>query len=114
MSKRTQKYNNMSKTKIFKELTFNKRFKTYHEFHNENREKIYKSIVELFSEFQNIRNKTLSITISANIENLNWNTELNFNRNEIYVLKKELMGYFENIEDYETCSKIIFLSKNLT
>ena len=66
------------------------------------------------AEFQNIKNKTLSLTISAKIENIDWSTELTFNRNEIHILKKDLMGYFEDIEDYETCSQIISLSKNLT
>ena len=104
----------MPRTKIFKELVFKKKYKSYHEFHNENKEKIYKSIVELFSEFQIVRNKTLSITISAKIENIDWTTELLFNKNEVDILKKDLMGYFEDIEDYETCSTIISLSNNLT
>ncbi len=104
----------MPRTKIFKELVFKKKYKSYHEFHNENKEKIYKSIIELFSEFQRVRNKTLSITISAKIENIDWTTELIFNKNEVEILKKDLMGYFEDIEDYETCSTIISLSNNLT
>jgi len=104
----------MPRTKIFKELVFKKKYKSYHEFHNENKEKIYKSIVELFSEFQIVRNKTLSITISAKIENIDWTTELLFNKNEVDILKKDLMVYFEDIEDYETCSTIIYLSNNLT
>lgn len=104
----------MPRNKIYKELIFRKKFKSYHDFHNENKEKIYKSIIDLFSEFQNIKNKTLSLTISAKIENIDWSTELTFNRNEIHILKKDLMGYFEDIEDYETCSQIISLSKNLT
>jgi hypothetical protein len=104
----------MPRTKIFKELVFKKKYKSYHEFHYENKEKIYKSIVELFSEFQIVRNKTLSITISAKIENIDWTTELLFNKNEVDILKKDLMGYFEDIEDYETCSTIISLSNNLT
>ncbi len=104
----------MSKTKIFKELVFKKKYKSYHEFHNENKEKIYKSIVELFSEFQIVRNKSLSITINAKIENIDWCTELIFNKNEVEILKKDLMSFFEDMEDYETCSTIISLSKNLT
>ena len=104
----------MPRTKIFRELVFRKKFKSYHDFHDENREKIYKSIIELFSEFQNTKNKTLSLTINAKIENIEWSTELIFNRNEVHILKKDLMGYFEEIEDYETCSQIISLSKTLT
>ncbi len=104
----------MPRTKIFKDLVFKQKYKSYHEFHIENKEKIYKSIVELFSEFQKIKNKTLSITINAKIENIDWTTELMFNRNEVGILKKDLMEYFEDIEDYETCSTIKYLSKDLT
>jgi hypothetical protein len=104
----------MPNNQIFKELTFGKKFKSYHEFHNENREEIYKSIVDLFSEFQNVKRKTLAIAIKANIENIEWSTELNFNRNELYLLKKDIMPFFEDNEDYETCHQIISLTKNLT
>jgi hypothetical protein len=104
----------MPRNKIFKELIFNKKFKSYHDFHNENKENIYKSIIDLFSEFKKVKNKSLSIIINAKIENIDWTTELNFNRNEIHILKKDLMSYFEEIEDYETCSQIISLSKTLT
>lgn len=104
----------MPKNQIFKELTFKKKFKTYHEFHNENREEIYKSIIDLFSEFQNVKNKTLAVAIKANIENIEWSTELNFSRGETHVLKKDIMPFFEDNEDYETCHQIISLTKSLT
>jgi len=103
----------MPRIKIFKNLVFKEKYKSYHEFHNENRETIYKSIVGLFSEFQKIKNKNLSITIDAKIENIDWTTEIIFNRNEVGVLKKDLIGYFEEIEDYEMCSKIKYLYKTL-
>lgn len=104
----------MPRNKLFKELIFKKKFKSYNQFHSENREKIYKSIVDLFHEFQLVRNKTLSVSISANIENIEWSTELTFNRDESYILKKDVMPFFEDIEDYETCSKILSITKNLT
>ncbi len=104
----------MPRNKVFKELIFKKKFKSYHQFHTENKEKIYKSIIDLFKEFQIVKNKNLSVLISATIENIEWTTELNFNRNEYHVLKKDLMPFFEDIEDYETCSQIITISKNLT
>ena len=104
----------MPKNKIFRDLIFKKKFKSYGQFHSENKEKIYKTIIDLFKEFSVVRNKTLSMTISANIENIEWNTELCFSRNESYILKKDVMPYFEEIEDYETCSEIINLSKSLT
>lgn len=104
----------MPKTKIFKELIVKKKFKSYTQFHNENKEKIYKSVIELFKEFQNTRSKNLTLVVGAKIENVEWSTELTFNKNEFYVLKKDIMPYFEKIEDYETCSEIINLMKSLT
>lgn len=103
----------MPKTKNFQNLTFKKKFKSYNEFHNENKNKIYKSIVNLFKEFTNTNIKSLSLSIDANIEGIEWNTELHFNRNEINVLKKDIMPYFEDIEDYEMCSEIINLTKTI-
>lgn len=104
----------MPKTKIFRELKFTKRYKSYSDFHGDNREIIYKTIIDLFKEFKVVRNKTLSFLISANIENIEWKTELSFNRGELFLLKKDVMPYFEEIEDYETCSEIISITKNLT
>lgn len=104
----------MPRNKLFKSLIFKKKFKSYNHFHTENREKIYKSIVDLFQEFQFVKNKTLTVSISANIENIEWSTELTFNRDEFHILKKDVMPYFEDIEDYETCSKIVSITKSLT
>ena len=42
---------NTWKNKIFRDLIFKKKFKSYKQFHTENREKIYKSIIDLFKEF---------------------------------------------------------------
>jgi hypothetical protein len=52
--------------------------------------------------------------VSANIKGLEWDTEFNFTKNESFVLKRDLMPFFEDNEDYETCSEIISLSKDLT
>ena len=104
----------MPRNKIFKELIFKKRFKSYQQFHSENRGKIYRTIIDLFKEFEKINNKNLSISISANIESIEWTTELTFNRSEYHLLKKDVMPYFEESEDYETCSEIIKIGKNLT
>jgi hypothetical protein len=104
----------MPKIKVFKELTFPIKYKSYSDFHTENKEEIYKTIIDLFKEFKVVKNKTLSFLISANIENIEWKTELSFNRDELFLLKKDVMPYFEEIEDYETCSEIISITKNLT
>lgn len=103
----------MPKINPSQKLVFEKNFDSYKDFHMETRECIYRSIINIFEESKKIKRTTLSLLITANIENVEWETQLNFNKKEINNLKDELMSYFENIEDYETCSQIISLSNDL-
>jgi hypothetical protein len=99
---------------VFKELSFNGRYNDFTDFYDDNKTEIYKSIIELFGEFKNSRKKSLNLQISAKIRGLDWDTEFNFKRDETIILTRDVMPYFENIEDYETCSEIISLKKDLT
>jgi hypothetical protein len=99
---------------IFKELSFEGKYNDFTDFYNENKTEIYKSIIELFSEFKQNKKKSLNLQISAKIKGLDWDTEFNFKRDETIILTRDVMPYFENIEDYETCSKIFSLNKDLT
>lgn len=108
---RTKK--NLPKT-TFRELVFKKTYKSFSDFYDKHKTEIYKSIIELFSEFKNQKNKVLTLKISAKIDGLEWDTEFNFTKDESIVLKRDLMPYFEETEDYETCSEIIKLDYELT
>ena len=98
----------------FKELKIEGRYNEFNDFYDANKELIYKSIIELFTEFKNTRKKTLTLYVSAKIKGLEWDTEFNFTKNESFVLKRDIMPFFEDNEDYETCSEIISLAKDLT
>lgn len=98
---------------IFKKLDFDGRYEDFNDFYGENKKEIYKSIIEIFTEFKNGNNDNLSLYISAKIRGLDWETEFNFNKNDTIVLKRDIIPYFENIEDYETCSEIINLYRDL-
>lgn len=99
---------------IFKELKIEGKYSEFNDFYDANKELIYKSIIELFHEFKNTRKRTLTLYVSAKIKGLEWDTEFNFSKNESFVLKRDLMPFFEDNEDYETCSEIISLTKDLT
>ncbi len=99
---------------IFKELKIEGNYKEFNDFYDVNKELIYKSIIDLFHEFKKTRKKTLTLYVSAKIKGLEWDTEVNFTKNESFVLKRDLMPFFESNEDYETCSEIISLTKDLT
>jgi hypothetical protein len=98
----------------FKELKIKGRYNEFKDFYDTNKGLIYKSIIEVFHEFKKTRKKSLSLNISAKIKGLEWDTEFNFSRNETIVLKRDVMPFFEEIEDYETCSEILNLHKELT
>lgn len=110
----SQTQNHRKKTNTFKELSFEGDYSDFKDFYDENKTEIYKSIIELFNEFKNSKKKGLNLQISAKIKGLDWDTEFTFKRDETIILTRDVIPYFESIEDYETCSKIISLEKDLT
>jgi hypothetical protein len=52
--------------------------------------------------------------VSAKIMNVDWETEFIFHKEESIVLKRDLIPYFEMIEDYEKCCEIKNLYQELT
>jgi hypothetical protein len=102
------------KQSYFKELFIEGRYKDFNDFYDENKLIIYKSIIDIFLEFKKTNKKTLTLNISAKIKGMDWDTEFTFNRNETIVLKRDVLPYFEDIEDYESCSEILNLYKDLT
>jgi len=45
---------------------------------------------------------------------LQWDTEFNFTKADSKILKRDILPYFSELEDYETCGEIIKLHKELT
>lgn len=100
--------------KPFKELIIKGLYKDWKSFYEPNKEEIYKSIIEIFEEFKNTKKRSLVLKMSAKFKDADWNTEFEFHRNETIVLKRDILPYFEETEDYETCSKVVKLHKELT
>ncbi len=102
------------KTKPHKQLILDGRYKQFDDFYDKNKEKIYRSIIDLFEDFKTSRKKVLNLYISARIQGLDWDTEFNFSKNQSFILTRDIMPFFEDIEDYETCDYIVKLHKDLT
>ena len=103
-----------SNKKPYKELIINGLYRDWKDFYDPNKEEIYKSIIEIFEQFKNTRKKSLFLKISAKFKNADWNTEFEFHRNETIVLKRDILPFFEENEDYEMCGQILNLHKELT
>ena len=102
------------KTKPHKELIINGLYSEFSDFYDHNKELIYKSIIDLFNDFKKTKKNTLQLHISSVIQGLEWDTEFNFTKEDSIVLKRDIMPYFEDIEDYEMCDNILKLYKELT
>lgn len=105
---------NLTKTYVAtKKLSIKGKYNEFSDFYDVNKVVIYKNILKLFTQFKNKEKTILVLTISAKIKGLDWETDLKFTRSEINVLKRDIMPYFEQIEDYETCGKICELDRLL-
>jgi len=105
---------NQKKSVPFKSLELKGKYDDFSDFYDHNKKIIYESILDVFKEFKTTRKKKLTLFVSAKIKGLEWDTEFNFHKEEAVVLKRDLMPFFEEIEDYETCGEINNLYKELT
>jgi hypothetical protein len=104
----------MKKTKPVELLSFDNDYSSYHEFAEDTRTDIYKSIYEIFNKLKESKDNELKLVISAKIEGLEWNTDLNFTKNDKIVIKRDLLPYFEKNEDYEMCMNLKNLYEELS
>lgn len=102
------------KPKPFKRLNIKGKYNSFPQFYDENKEIIYRSIIDVFDAFKTKKVSNLILVISAKIEDISWKTEFNFTKQESIILKRDIMPFFEDIEDYETCNRIKNLHKELT
>jgi hypothetical protein len=103
-----------SKKEPYVRLEIKNNYNDFSEFYDSNKEIIYKSILKVFEGLKTSRKKTLKLLVVSQISGLDWDTEFNFSKNETKMLVKDVMPYFEQIEDYETCLKIKNLHSELT
>jgi len=94
------------KDTIIKKLRVGEEYKDYNSFYNENKTLIYQNIFSLFKSLKRKDKNNLILVLSAKINGLHWEADLKFSRENVIVLYKEVLPYFESIEDYETCGEI--------
>jgi hypothetical protein len=88
-------------------------YDSFDDFYDLHKKSIYENLVALFEGFKDSKNKILTLYIQAIIRGIEWDTEFKYNCDETIVLTKELIPYFESIEDYEKCHEIKLLHEHL-
>lgn len=101
------------KVGFFRELKYTTKYKSFEEFYSEAKPEIYKTIVDIFDEFNKTDKQVITISLSANISGMNWDTDFSFTKDQYFVMKRDILPFFEETEDYEMCSRIIKLDKEL-
>lgn len=94
-------------------IKLEKDYESFKNFYDENIVLIYKSVIDLFELFKNKRKKIIKLSVDAKINGLKWGTDFIYYRTDIIILVRDLLPYFESIEDYETCIQIRNLYKEL-
>jgi hypothetical protein len=105
---------NPNHKKPHKELIFKGIYKDYDSFYDDNKPIIYKTIFDLFKGFKDKRKKTLILYLSAKIKDVEWETTFTFHRDELIILTRDIMPFFEAIEEFELCGEINSFCKDFT
>ena len=95
---------------LFKSLEYEMDFNSFDDFYGNSKPDIYKSILDIFDEFKTTDEKILTLGLSATIDGRKWGTHISLEKRQYFILKRDMLPYFEQIEDYETCKRIIELN----
>lgn len=89
-------------------------FKSFTEFYSTSKNVIFEKVVDLFNGLLIPENTSLTLTIYTTIDGFKWDSDLIVSRNEKEMLMKSILPYFESVENYEKCSEIIKIHKELS
>lgn len=81
-------------------------YKSFKHLYDTNKGEIYKGVLEIYEELKNTRKRSLMLLVTTEVGVMSWDTEFVFKKEEYEILTDQLLPYYEEIEDYETCAKI--------
>lgn len=94
------------KDTVIKKLIIKQDYDGFTEFYNINKEIIYRTLANLFKSLKRKDKQNVVLVLGARINGLQWETELKFKKQESIVLVRDILPFFEEAEDYETCGEI--------
>jgi hypothetical protein len=97
----------------FISLDLDNNYQSFDHYYTDSKEIIFQSIVKLFKGFLDTDKNELILHIISSIEGLAWETDFTFTRDQYEILKRDVLPYFEDSEDFDTCIQIRELYKKL-
>lgn len=94
-------------------LEIDENYQDFNDFYQNNKETIYRHIIELFKGLTKTKKKYLKLLVHSKIEGFTWGTEFVFDKSRKQILMNDILPFFEEREEYEICSEIVTLYKTL-
>jgi len=91
----------------FKVLEYANNYNSFDHFYSEHKAKIYETIVEVFEEFKTTTKAVLTVRLRTTIGGVLWDSEFGFTKDQYFILKRDILPFFEVEENYEMCSRIM-------
>ena len=110
----TMAYKGTTKTP-YRKMYIKGQYEDFTDFYTINKRPIYENIIEVFKGFTgDSKKRVLKLYLQAIIHGLEWDTEFKFNKTDTIVLTRDVITYFEQIEEYEICDDVRKLFEELT
>jgi len=88
-------------------LSINEQYPDFKSFYSQNKDVIYKKILNVFEELVSSEYDRTRLIIVATVNNMDFDTNFFFEKSDPDILKEVINPYFEKKEDYEICSKVM-------
>ena len=99
----------------YRKMYIKGQYEDFTDFYTINKRPIYENIIEVFKGFTgDSKKRVLTLYLQAIIHGLEWDTEFKFNKTDTIVLTRDVIPYFEQIEEYEICDDVRKLFEELT
>lgn len=82
-------------------------------FYKDSQELIYRKVLYAFEELKKTK-KDKKLVVTSEINDHVFDTDFDINIESVNMLMNTIIPFFEKIEDYETCSKIVELYSDLS
>jgi hypothetical protein len=92
-------------------LEIEKNYSDFRTFYKETKEIVYRKLVDAYEDVT--KSDDITLTIIGHIDGQPFETDFNNFKSNLELLKTVINPFFEEIEDYEICSRIVKICQNL-
>lgn len=88
-------------------------YPTFHEFYEKEKHLIYQKIVEAYEEMVSANDGDKILLIVAKAKGTTFDTKFQISKDNVQTLLTVISPYFEELEEYEYCARIVRLHSKL-